>query len=564
MLKTLAPWTRGSKLAPVLVAMLTALTAVISAAGPPVLLASFVAAVRTGPGVLAALGVVTAGSALCIFLEGAAGSVRGAGLAALLFVLGTAALALAWRGRDAPAGERTRGLWLCSALLGLIVLRTLVSLGLAVRLSPVPDRLYLMTEGRWQAPLVMAGLGLALLFAARRTVRVAGATLGLLAAAHGLLGSSFFRARFTSDPFLEAPAARWHDVSPEGLHELELPERWTVLRLSPSGRRFAVLAPLPGAREVGWACRWGASAGGPLHELEGVTDLIFADDQRVLAVVAREDGSVLQLLDLGAPQVPRWETPLPPDGTPQLNLDARSGRWSVLVNSIDQQESVRLSGTLEGVAGPPSRWSVPQDDDDERLTLLTAAPEGDAALLVSGLGIAPFRSLGGIADLVMAYMYVPGWNMRSELAVIHPQQDARHLLTAASQMLCRPPPMGDRRFLCWTQGHETTRLLAVQPASGQVQAVLRLDKWLYAPARRGSVLAGLLSTPTDAEPRGVLIDVGSAAAYRLPAIPGLALATPPALADDVVGWLSATQVGTRVLLFRLPGELAAGVMDTPF
>jgi Zn-dependent protease with chaperone function len=407
---------------------------------------------RPGPAPLAAAG----GTALVAALLAAWHADVGSGVRALVsFVLGLAGFvalvaALArWRREPAARGQGARVALAVQlavsaiALVGLAVASTSGSLFRFHRAAATPG-----------PAAVLFGLGAALLLrpSGSRRVAILPFAASLLVA---LAGSDAFARRFVSDPFLApAPALRETAVTLVPLAEHRFRGRAGELRLSPSGRTFAVR---------GWEDEEESPApfriGGEGVEPRDIaaSALRFVDDGRLLVVEDTDGRARVSLLRPAAAE-PEWSRDLGRILGAQLEVDSGQGIWRVTGADFGAGEARVFSGTLDG--GPPSETRLP----------LPKGPPGQLFLEerggVSSRPALPRLGAGGSWPTLLPLGAVgSGPLFDSEVALLT-ASGPRPLGLSAMEIQCVPPAI-DGPIYCLAYDGARTTVWEIDPSSGR-------------------------------------------------------------------------------------------------
>ena len=336
------------------VAAVGVVSAMVASSALSVLVAGLIAVFRPHVAPLAALAVVSIGTALLSAGRGdpAAETLHPTAiLMALLSAVALAALLLLRRHQDGSADPPRRVATLTVGALAMVAVASLWPL--LQRSDPRPlDYRGLMAI----VPSVFiaaSGAGAALLARDRRWGRWAGIALVVIGLVPLGIGAAWPSA---------ATGIRWRHVTPTLLHRTELPRLGTELRSSPSGQRLAVRVARHTRGETPWTFRiLGVTGGG--SEL-AADDLAFLDDDR-LVVVRREDKTLRLALITGGPSAePAWRLALPDMWGARLWVSPSTGTWTV-VGSEAESESVVVAAS--GLVGRDQirvkRWTLPESDE---------------------------------------------------------------------------------------------------------------------------------------------------------------------------------------------------------
>jgi hypothetical protein len=105
-------------------------------------------------------------------------------------------------------------------------------------------------------------------------------------------------------------------------------------------------------------------------------DLLFVDDDRLLVLVQRDDGTELRELEMGAPPTVVWQQHVPE--LRAASLFVRAGRWRLL-GSARPHDIVRAEGRIGTAGFEETRWPSPGDRGGWANAIATS---GDAAVVV--------------------------------------------------------------------------------------------------------------------------------------------------------------------------------------
>jgi Zn-dependent protease with chaperone function len=283
-----------------------------------------------------------------------------------------------------------------------------LSLGVAVHRTPVT----------WITPLALAA---ALLTVPRRAVQWFGGVLAV--AVITLVLALSFSDRASAIAAREATPGTALADAPV-LARIELPTDSTGLRLSPSGRRFAVALP---GRGSGKRFLTG-TPGGESIEISAV-DLELVDDDHALVIAPAADAHVLRQVDLRSPRNARWEVVIadPPDPYIQY-LDGAA--W--VLGSTDVSESfVGVFGRLGDAAVELRRWrpDLLAEGRAFRVNVLSREHALQVVAAPTALSRAPWGPL---------FYWMSGHSVESRMWLLQ-GDTARHLTTWPGGMRCLVP-----------------------------------------------------------------------------------------------------------------------------
>ncbi|HEV8310699.1 MAG TPA: M48 family metalloprotease, partial [Methylomirabilota bacterium] len=221
-------------------------------------------------------------------------------------------------------------------------------------------RLHQAARAAPSATVALLGLAGALLLVPRRPARWAAAIAAILAVVPLGLGAGWFHDRFGYDPLATAgPALRWSGGSLRVVGQARGVGA-TGLRLSPSGREYAVRSlPRPEGR------RWLASFligrfDGGHREIEAY-DLAFLGDGKVLALAYPGPGPEpeLRVAALDDLADSGWHRTLPRFAVQALSADPATGAWRVSGWGSPDDALVVISGHVGRDAVATTAWRHP-------------------------------------------------------------------------------------------------------------------------------------------------------------------------------------------------------------
>ncbi len=161
--------------------------------------------------------------------------------------------------------------------------------------------------------------------------------------------------------------------------QIELPWRSGTLRVSPAGRRAAVLTR-EGARAPDRFLIL-ALAGGRA-ETDG-RDLSFVDDSNALTLVEASNRTVLQHLEVDdASAAPAWSIALPPLDSPVVT-SVRAPGWAVVGYDTDAEEFVGLTGRIGSPGVNRYHWHV-DDSESYASEVVEILPDGRGFRAITG------------------------------------------------------------------------------------------------------------------------------------------------------------------------------------
>jgi len=295
-------------------------------------------------------------------------------------------------------------------------------------------------------PLALAG---AMMWSARKALRLTSAVAVVASAAAAVIGSQTFLDKFGRDLFL-MPATNL-DVRTlnEPVNEFIVPFSISELQLSPGGRSIAAIAR---GRDNRTTIHIGR-AGDSLTPIDA-DGALFIDDDSALAWSVDGSRTDLREVRVAAPESASWQLRITGVSTPAVSLDAESRRWR-----LASRAGVNVVEAREGVVGTDQinsyRWSVPTG----RMTPVVPI----ALSRERALAIEPRPDLASpISDPLGAFMFVlasaPGW--RSSIWALGPD-GASDLGTSRLELQCHVLPLADRGA-CHVFDASRTRFFAIE------------------------------------------------------------------------------------------------------
>src|SRR5262249_48531835 len=332
-------------------------------------------------------------------------------------------------------------------------------------------------------PLALAA---ALAIGPRRAWRIAAIPICLVGLMIGVAGSGTFLHAFGRDPFLVATQPLpIQTLTGLPIADLTLPGTLTDLRLSPRGKRIALMKYTGGARYLTHF-----SVGGPGSAFTSIAaaDLVFLDDERVLAMTVDGMRTRRQEMKPGSNSV-AWERWIDNLSGPRLAFRRRSNRWVVTGMDIEGRIA-SVEGTVGGSDTRRREWNT----SDRQDTIDAWAIDGDTALRAQRtFGFDPLA--GGAFSLTLAAMLD---QMETRLTRITP---AGQTQVAVSQLetMCTDHALDGERLVCVAYDGARTHVLAFAPTGDAPQPIGSLTGRFFTsrPTREGW-LSGWTTTSTGA------------------------------------------------------------------
>jgi Zn-dependent protease with chaperone function len=314
-------------------------------------LVALVAFLRPNANLVAGSGVAAVTGASLLLRDGSA---RGrASIAAMLFITGSALMALAWLMR----GDRTES----PSMKPVATLAAAAALMLLFLMSGGLDRVRLHQSARAlpSATILLTALATVLVTERTRTVRAAAVIPLLLAAITAGAGSMSFLYRLCSDPFLvQAAPAIQRPVLARATTTFRIPFVPSEMRLSPAGEQLAI-APDEDPDSGQHAVRTFhvSSSEGGLVPI-AADDVAFVDEGHVLAV--RFDGADADLQELAtaAPKEALWRQRIPQMRSGTVRFSPSAHEWQLL-GWTNERTIVSVRGRLDSSTPARFEWTVP-------------------------------------------------------------------------------------------------------------------------------------------------------------------------------------------------------------
>lgn len=376
-------------------------------------------------------------------------------LAILFGLIGGVLLAAAWARRAEPLPARTHAavavLGGCTALA--------VAMFLASGLHPVA--LHQSARQTPSAAVFLLATSAALACGSRRLARgtaLAGALAGIFVA---VAGTETFLDRLGDDPLLgpSAPIA-WKAIEAPATSEVSLPFAATGIRISPGGRSLILTAGRYEEDGEAWD-HFVGRLGGPFTKVEA-DEVIFVDDNRVLAVASAKNTTEIFTVDVDAPGTVAWSTRGPEVGGAVLSYRAETGRWRVL-GWTDAGQVVRLEGVPGSPAVEEMRWTRAKSSTP----LHAIAAAGGVALFVETSYRSPLTEYPDLWRWALLFE-----TMRSESTFTRVTATARTALGVTRfGAHCVGTALNDDRLVCTAFDGTRTRFAAVDPAAGRLNAL---------------------------------------------------------------------------------------------
>ena len=323
-------------------------------------------------------------------------------------------------------------------------------------------------------PLALAG---ALMWSARKTLRVISAFAVAASVSAAAVGSQAFLDRFGGDLFL-VPAARLKvRTLNRPIKEFTVPFGVSGLQVSPDGRSIAVITPSQANRttiHIGRA----AETLTPV-DADGA---LFIDDDRALVWTVDGTRTDLREVVVSSPETPGWTLRVTGVAMPAVSLDPGSRRWRLSsragVNAVEARE-----GVIGTVQVDSYRWEVPASHSSPFVPI---ALSGDRALALEPrpeLASALNHPLGAFVWVLASPLH---W--RSTIWALGPD-GPRDLGTSRLELECRVLPLAERGA-CQIFDASRTRFFAMDARTHDMTVVASLPGRFFAGEPQGSWITG--------------------------------------------------------------------------
>lgn len=296
-----------------------------------------------------------------------------------------------------------------------------------------------------------------------RGARMLAALPAAAALAALLAGTSWFLSTFGRDPLLvEGQRFERVVVRPENRTEFRVPFYVSDLRLSPNGRRIALISYGDGRDDTVQAFHVGV-AGQPLARI-AADDVVFLDDERLLLMRTEDSVTAIEALALGDDtQQVVWQTSVKGMYPFRLTGNSQTHAWAILGTS-DDDEIVRVEGRIGESAARETRWAAKA----------TTYPQAIAAAAEDAVIVEPDYDFDALAEGGFS-----PWSMLRFL--VHGQGGIRWLRAGAqateplgrSQLpgSCAVTPDRADGVICFAFDGSRTRIAAIEVPSGRVSPI---------------------------------------------------------------------------------------------
>jgi heat shock protein HtpX len=313
-------------------------------------------------------------------------------------------------------------------------------------------------------PLALAG---ALLWSARKALRVASAVALVAGVAAAAVGSQAFLDRFGDDVFLvSAPVVKLRSLN-HPVKEFTVPFGLSDIQLSPTGRSIAALTRRRDGRTVIHIGRT-SEALTPL-DADGA---LFIDDDRVLVWTVDGSRTDLREVVVTAPEAASWRLLVTGLSYPTASLDATARRWRLASHVGSSVVEAR-----EGVIGTDQidshRWSVPQGHG---LPFMPIALSGNRALVLEPRSDLAASLTNPLSAFVFVLASAPRWP--STIWALGPD-GATEIGTSRLQLECRLLPRASHGA-CHIFDASRTRFFAIDAMTRRITPIGTLPGRFYA------------------------------------------------------------------------------------
>jgi hypothetical protein len=256
----------------------------------------------------------------------------------------------------------------------------------------------------------------------------------------------------------------WRYVSSPAVAEVSLSFYAAELRLSPGGRSIAVRTDDDDETSTFHVGR----AVGPLAPVVA-DDLLFVDDDHLLVLVGRDEGTELRELELGASPRVVWQQYVPE--LRASSLFVRSGRWR-LVGFARSRDIVRAEGRIGTAGFEETRWPAPGYRGGWANAIATS---GDAAVVVE--------------TRYDTWLWRWLWSLRamdsaSQLWRVN-RTGYADLGISYADAECVGQALDEDRLVCHAFDGTRTRVVEVDPATGQIIPLATLHGRFISHGRAG-------------------------------------------------------------------------------
>ena len=457
-----------------------------------------------------------------------------------LACIGAFLLWTAWKTRHSQQQTTTTRLVAALGTLGaLVLLATFLDGADAIRLHQSARSLPAVVV--W--PLAFAA---ALACYPGRRARVGAVVAALAGLVMATLGTVPFLDRFGRDPLLLASETiKQVRISVDPTAEFTIPFFATDVRLSPAGTHLAAHDIRQSRRrDDGESRTFQIGRVGEALVPVVADDLLFLSDDRVVTVEENNEGTEIEARSLGQPEVVTWRQQVSGIFEARLSIEREAGKWRLLGWDADGR-ILRARGTIGEDAVEATRWTSPVD---RPVWPTVVVASGNDALLVE----TRYDDVLTFATFFRAFSFLHPGAAVSHLWHVG-QGSHRDLGISRIATDCYPSVIGGERVVCSAYDGTRTRIVSVDPATGEISAIGSLSGLF---ASDDHPPAGWLTGWRDSTPVALRLDTRELVTLpeRQHAFVGLTMS------DRWLGTITADSGRSRIQLFPLSMASAPAAM----
>lgn len=400
----------------------------------------------------------------------------------------------------------------------------------AVRVHQAAKTVYL-------GPVMLLAFAGALALARTPRARPAALAAAAFSAAIAVIGSPFFLQWFGRDPFLvHAKPIAFASRSRAPLTQVEVPLRVDELRVSPHGTAIAVTRSEDDDQAEEVATFHVGPAAGPLTPVKA-DDVAFLDETRLITMTTAANGADIREVRLGRADAESWCAHIDALTWGTLSVDAARGTWRVL--GWDRARQIlSAQGRIGDSAVSVTRW----DGFGAKQTWITAMAATDTTLVALENSYDRAFFLDSASTWSVALSMVLPMSMRKEARFWRVTKDGATLMAETALDPECIAAADARALVCTAYDGVTTRVLKIDPATGGIDPIARVDGRFIA---RDSTSPGSVSGFLSSSPAVLRVDTGTG----VRAI-GPARATTIAAGADAIATASYSRDGSIVSVYR--------------
>jgi heat shock protein HtpX len=372
--------------------------------------------------------------------------------------IGAFLLWTAWKTRRSQQQTTTTRLVAALGTLGgLVLLATFMDGADAIRLHQSARSLSAVVV--W--PLAFAA---ALASYPGRLARVGAVAAALAGLVMATVGTISFLDRFGRDPLLlPSETIKQVRISADPAAEFTIPFFATDVRLSPGATHLAAHDIRQNRRrDDGESRTFQIGRLGEALLPVVADDVAFLSDDRVLTVEENNEGTRIEARSLGQPGIVSWRQQVLGIFEARLSVEREAGKWCLLGWDSDGR-ILRARGTIGGDVVEATRWASPVD---RPIWPTVVVASGDDALLVEtrydeGLDFTTFFRAFSLLHpgAAVAHLWHLGQGSHKDLGISRIATD------------CYPSVIGGERIVCSAYDGTRTRIVSVDPATGDISAI---------------------------------------------------------------------------------------------